>query len=84
MRGERALNLVVLRISAASLAGVLTLLATSLYPSERYAGIERRPFIAGDRIAAAGAAVLGDPKGRMSIPSPFLDPACASNEAPST
>jgi tetratricopeptide (TPR) repeat protein len=42
MRGERALNLVVLRISAAFLAGVLALLATSLYLSERYVEMERR------------------------------------------
>ena len=48
MRGERALNLVVLRISAAFLAGVLALLATSLYLSERYVEKERRLFIAGD------------------------------------
>ena len=48
MRGERALNLVVLRISAAFLAGVLALLATSLYLSERYVEMERRLFIAGD------------------------------------
>ena len=48
MRGERALNLVVLRISAAFLAGVLALLATSLYLSERYVEVERRLFIAGD------------------------------------
>ncbi len=48
MRGERALNRVVLRISAAFLAGVLALLATSLYLSERYVEMERRLFIAGD------------------------------------
>jgi tetratricopeptide (TPR) repeat protein len=48
MRGERALNLVVVRISAAFLAGVLALLATSLYLSERYVEKERRLFIAGD------------------------------------
>ena len=48
MRGERALNLVVLRISAAFLAGVLALLATSLYLSERYVEKERRLFIAGE------------------------------------
>ena len=48
MRGERALNRVILRISAAFLAGVLALLATSLYLSERYVEIERRLFIAGD------------------------------------
>ncbi len=48
MRGERALNRVVLRISAAFLAGVLALLATSLHLSERYVEIERRLFIAGD------------------------------------
>ena len=48
IRGERALNLVVLRISAAFLAGVLALLATSLYLSERYIETERRLFIAGD------------------------------------
>ena len=48
MRGERALNRVVLRISAAFLAGVLALLATSLHLSERYVEMERRLFIAGD------------------------------------
>jgi tetratricopeptide (TPR) repeat protein len=48
MRGERALNRVILRISAAFLAGVLALLATSLYLSERYVEMERRLFIAGD------------------------------------
>ena len=48
MRGERVLNLLVLRISAAFLAGVLALLATSLYASERYVEQERRLFIAGD------------------------------------
>ena len=48
MHGERVLNLVVLRISAAFLAGVLALLATSLYLSERYIETERRLFIAGD------------------------------------
>lgn len=48
MRGERALNRVVLRISAAFLVGVLALLATSLYLSERYVEMERRLFIAGD------------------------------------
>ncbi|MGH3146206.1 MAG: tetratricopeptide repeat protein [Rubrobacter sp.] len=48
MRGERALNLVILRVSAAFLAGVLALLATSLYLSERYVETERRLFIAGD------------------------------------
>ena len=48
MRGERALNRVILRISAAFLAGVLALLATSLYFSDRYVDTERRLFIAGD------------------------------------
>jgi len=48
MRGERDLNPLVLRISAAFLAGVLALLATSLYVSERYVEQERRLFIAGD------------------------------------
>ncbi len=48
MRGERALNRLILRISAAFLTGVLALLATSLYLSERYLELERRLFIAGD------------------------------------
>jgi tetratricopeptide (TPR) repeat protein len=48
MRGERALNLLIFRISAAFLVGVLALLATSLYLSERYIELERRLFIAGD------------------------------------
>ncbi len=48
MLGERALNPLVLRISVAFLAGVLALLATSLYISERYVELERRLFIAGD------------------------------------
>jgi tetratricopeptide (TPR) repeat protein len=48
MPGERALNPLILRISAAFLAGVLALLATSLYLSERYLETERRLFIAGD------------------------------------
>lgn len=48
MRGERALNLLILRISAAFLAGVLALLAASLYVSERYVELERRLFISGD------------------------------------
>ena len=48
MRGERVLNGLVLRVSAAFLAGVLALLATSLYLSQRYVEKERRLFIAGD------------------------------------
>ncbi len=48
MRGEQALNGLVLRISAAFLAGVLALLAASLYLSQRYVEKERRLFIAGD------------------------------------
>ena len=48
MLGERALNPLVLRISAAFLAVVLAFLATSLYISERYVELERRLFIAGD------------------------------------
>jgi tetratricopeptide (TPR) repeat protein len=48
MRGERVLNRLILRISAAFLTGVLALLATSLYLSERYLELERRLFIAGD------------------------------------
>lgn len=48
MRGERALNRLVFRISAAFLVGVLALLAASLYLSERYVETERRLFIAGD------------------------------------
>lgn len=55
MPGERVLNPLVLRISAAFLAGVLALLATSLYLSERYVEKERRLFIAGDLRGASEA-----------------------------
>ena len=42
------MNRLILRISAAFLTGVLALLATSLYLSERHVELERRLFIAGD------------------------------------
>ena len=64
MRGERFLNVVVLRVSAAFLAGVLALLATSLYLSQRYVERERQLFIAGDlqgALEAVGTAARLDP-----------------------
>ena len=54
----------VLRISAAFLAGVLALLAASLYLSQRYVEKERRLFIAGDlqgALEAVGTAARLDP-----------------------
>ena len=64
MRGERFLNGLALRISAAFLAGVLALLSTSLYLSQRYVEKERRLFIAGDlqgALQAVGTAARLDP-----------------------
>ncbi len=58
MLGERALNLLIFRISAAFLVGVLALLAASLYLSERYVELERRLFIGGDLQGALEAASM--------------------------
>ena len=58
MLGERALNLLIFRISAAFLVGVLALLAASLYLSERYVEKERRLFIGGDLQGALEAASM--------------------------